>query len=508
MPADSSTTVAADGTTVIEGTLTYQGSAVPNAPVALGPSPRTYTCTDDEGGFVFTDVEPGDDKTLQAVRRSGGDCDNGDLMSADGTVLDEGFYDSGEPFAIASGETLVLDFDLSGDSGFSDDGPVNVTTSGLVERSETCSGEIHITGDITLAPGATLTIEPGTTVYLASLSDDQNCCAGQGFADAYTIDNDDPTDGDDWNVTAIVIDGRQGRIWAIGTPDERIVFRPEGDSTSPAQWDGLILEEGSVQYADLWYPGHVAIEAIPRQATLGPFEPEIEIAHNHIIEPLWVGLQAGGPGVWIHHNTVEGGGHQGILVSMNSVAEHNIVMRSQTCIAFERSRGAVVRNNILIDCGRGIEMRSGPTSEVRNNTIVRIDGPPDGWYFQGELVYPVFDQGGGVEDYVGGDQRIIVDNIVYGPYDWGLGLHVPLADGSVVDRNLMFGQPQVLSGPGSGFAGPTILTADPRFADPDGGDFTLGIGSPAIDAGDPDLADPDGSPVDLGAHGGPGGSWE
>ena len=72
--------------------------------------------------------------------------------------------------------------------------------------------------------------------------------------------------------------------------------------------------------------------------------------------------------------------------------------------------------------------------------------------------------------------------------------------GSDVASNILGGMPE----PGEG-----DLTADPQFIDPNLGDFTIRDSSPMIDAGNPDSAhnDVDGSRNDMGAYGGPNGSW-
>jgi hypothetical protein len=52
------------------------------------------------------------------------------------------------------------------------------------------------------------------------------------------------------------------------------------------------------------------------------------------------------------------------------------------------------------------------------------------------------------------------------------------------------------------------VSADPGFVDADAGDYQLRSASACVDSGVPELADPDGSRSDIGAFGGPLGSWE
>ena len=375
---------------------------------------------------------------------------------------------------------------------------VNVTTTGTIARDEIWRGEIHLTGDIAMANGAVLTIEPGTVVFVAPNSDDQHCCPGD-FDDEYTRTNNDPTRFEVWNMNTIQINGQGGVIRAVGTPEEPIIFRPEGESTSPAQWEGVHLERGTIQYATLLYGGHTAIQILRNSGE------EIEIAHNEVRYFLWAGIDSHTDGVWIHHNIVEGGGHQAIGVRGNTLAEHNIVIGAQTGIAVENGAGAVVRNNIVIDSYRGMELRSGSDISVVNNTIAWIGGPPDGWYYQGTLIYPAFEYGGGIETYLETPEITVTNNIIFGAFDWGIGLHQQPGVGSVVDYNLIWGPSAQYVGGGQNAAGASSLGLDPLFADSSATDFTLLDGSPARDAGDPSVFDADGSRSDLGAYGGPDG---
>ncbi|MBI3177059.1 MAG: right-handed parallel beta-helix repeat-containing protein [Chloroflexi bacterium] len=376
---------------------------------------------------------------------------------------------------------------------------VNVTRSGEIKHNEIWRGEVHLTGDIRVPKGVTLTIEPGTTVYLAAFQDDQH--QGGEYHDEHVDKVNDPVRLTDWSADAITILGMQGTIIAVGTPEQPIVFRPEGDDDSPAQWEGITLGRGAVKYAKIYYAGRTAVQ-------LNGSTADVEVAYNEIRYFHWVGIDSHKTNVWIHDNVLEGGGHQSISAHENNIVEHNLIYNAETGISTE-SDGAIVRNNIIVDCARGMELRYGERLQIANNTIAWINGPPEGWYFQGQRIYTPFEQGGGIENYrQNASGTVIVNNLIFGSFDWGIGLHKDLEAEARVDYNLMWGQATLYAGKGQTQAGQNNFSANPLFVDAAHGDFHLRSGSPAIDAGDPSVLDADGSRSDLGAYGGPqGAGW-
>ncbi|GAI26538.1 unnamed protein product, partial [marine sediment metagenome] len=58
-----------------------------------------------------------------------------------------------------------------------EEGPVRIhdqNISGEIKQDQIWSGTIHVTGDIWIAQNITLTVLPGTTVFVAAHSDDQH----------------------------------------------------------------------------------------------------------------------------------------------------------------------------------------------------------------------------------------------------------------------------------------------------------------------------------------------
>jgi hypothetical protein len=375
---------------------------------------------------------------------------------------------------------------------------VNYTTSGTISRDETWRGEIHITGDILMANGATLSIEPGTMVYLASNSDDQHM--GMESIDDYIREHNDPVGYAEWDQNAILIDGRNGIINAVGTAEQPITFRPEGDSTSPGQWYGIFLEKGSLQHSIVLYGGRTAVQVVP-------YSDGVVIAYNEVRYAHWSNIIDYGQNTWIHHNIIEGGGHQALNSGLNSLVENNIVMNSQTCMAVDEK--GTIRNNLFIDCARGIRVAFGEDIRVINNTIAWVKGPPDGWYYQGSMIYPAFEATHGISIVRSLPGTVILNNIIYGPYQYAIDLMKDPGERSVIDYNMMWNQPGQYSGEWqSAVIGAHNSVQNPLFADTAVGDFRLLPRSPAIDAGSPEILDAEGSPSDLGAYGGPqGDGW-
>ena len=369
---------------------------------------------------------------------------------------------------------------------------VNYTTSGYIDEDEIWRGEIHLTGDIEFVNGAVLTIEPGTIVYIVPDSDDRQANDTNGCFSDYTCLHDDPTTRPGWGANTISIDARHGVLNAEGTPDEPIIIKPEGDDTSPSQYGSIIIERGVLKYTKILYSNGVEILGFPNG---------FEVAYNEIRHCLSTCLSISKDNVIVHHNLIEGGGIVAMTVGNHSIVEHNIFLRSNLAIHIEQREDVLVRNNLILDCSTGIAVNAYDV-EIFNNTIAYIEGPPDGIYYQGELVYPLFNSW--INEFgIGVDGKVtVINNIISAPYPTGI-FNVEYDPRIIVKFNLVYGADVWASGKSKNLFSSSNFEADPMFVDLANGDLRLLSGSPAVDAGFPDLLDPDGSISDIGAYGGP-----
>ena len=374
---------------------------------------------------------------------------------------------------------------------------INYTTSGYIDKDEIWQDEIHITGDIEFVNDAVLTIEPGTIVYIAANSDDRQANDTVGCYDEYSCLHQDPTTIAGWGANTVSIDARHGVLIAEGTSEAPIVIRPEGDSTSTSQFGTILIERGSLKHVNILYSNGVEILGFP---------DGFEIAYSEIRHCISTCLTISKSNVWVHHSTIEGGGYAALRAGNNSLIEHNVFLGSNVGILVQDREDVILRNNLILDCSTGIAV-NGRGIEVTNNTIAYVAGPPDGIYYQEEMIYPLFDSW--IDEFgIGADgHSAVVNNIIAAPYPVGLfsAEYDPLL---VVKYNLVWDADSWAGGAAESLYSGSNFVAAPLFVDLENGDLNLAPGSPAIDAGFPDVLDPDGTPSDLGAYGGPyGADW-
>jgi hypothetical protein len=109
--------------------------------------------------------------------------------------------------------------------------------AGAITDDATWSGDVYLAGDLYIAPGATLTLEPGTRVTVS-----REDALSKGIL----------IHGDSRRVEVEVA----GTLALNGTPEARVVFVPEADGSPDEAWSGLELKKGGLIEAEyVWLVG-------------------------------------------------------------------------------------------------------------------------------------------------------------------------------------------------------------------------------------------------------------
>jgi hypothetical protein len=108
------------------------------------------------------------------------------------------------------------------------DGP---GAAGVVAEDTAWAGEVYLAGDLLIAPGATLTVEPGTRVTVSR----EDALSGRFIKH-----------GTGYDVEVVVA----GALNVRGARDALVIFAPEADGSPDDKWAGFKLEKGGSLAAD------------------------------------------------------------------------------------------------------------------------------------------------------------------------------------------------------------------------------------------------------------------
>jgi len=231
-------------------------------------------------------------------------------------------------------------------------------------KDEIWSGTIHVTGDIWLDEDVTLTILPGTTALISAGKDDQNRGSAVNLSES-----EKKTFGSSWTEeyarSHIEINGR---IIAVGTPDEMIVFTSDSPNPNFADWSSIELRPGSrMEQCTVEYGGRAGVgiwSSIPSDNSVS--------ISNCVVRHIFMGgiVLGGTTCARVTSNEVSDCGSEGIAVTPGGGAPYiayNTVKHTTVGIATAPESFAVIENNILIDNIKGIVTRAKDT--IRHNHI-------------------------------------------------------------------------------------------------------------------------------------------
>lgn len=248
----------------------------------------------------------------------------------------------------------------------------NATVSGFSLRSQTWSGTIRVTGDVNMAPGTTLTIQPGTRVVFDKLRLPDGTQWTQ-YADAYIKDHDDPTGREGYGDAHFHI---FGKIIARGTQDQRIVFTSAQSEPEYADWDQLILQNGSeLDFTEVAY-AHNGVNINGKN---------VRVTNSIIHDSLWSCVDVFAPKATITNNEIFHCWHQAVGVKKVSdvIIEQNTIHDALLAVNCEFQAQPTIQNNTFSGAPTNPDCPSGT-----NNTETIRNADVAGGMYNGKLIYP------------------------------------------------------------------------------------------------------------------------
>jgi parallel beta-helix repeat protein len=227
----------------------------------------------------------------------------------------------------------------------------NANRSGPIYSDEIWKGVIDITGDVSIYPPATVTIEPGTMIRFSANSDDQHGGGNTAMGDENkpitdsNFPNDPPTAPS--QMSSIGVFG--GTLRAVGTPDHTITFTSSAQNPKPGDWHSLqynnsdsrlILQYTTIEYS--YYGVQISDTASDSTITLNN-----NIIRNVVACGICNGVDPLRPvTITIANNDISYCGHEGVDTHANAnvIIENNAFHANWNGVILGNN-DSIIRNN-------------------------------------------------------------------------------------------------------------------------------------------------------------------
>lgn len=295
------------------------------------------------------------------------------------------------------------------------------TTSGELSGTEVWSGEVRLTGDITIPFGGDLTIQPGTKVLVET--------------------SDDIESGFDTDTIEIRIVG--GTFRAVGTDNAPIEFLSAAEIPKPGHWYGILCDLGEVDIRHVQI-GHAAYPVrFVRPGFYDLNETEIydysetaiwiEASGRYSFDEIRIRSKFGVGGYAFYNSGARvleftnwhiSGGRRGIYVATSeALVSNSLIERGSSYGIWIDSGKLTVANTIVSGRTDGVEDRGKNTElEVRNSQFLSNSNFAVATFSVRAVVrdsqfrgngYGVFLRGGSLSTAVDGGNRFMVHGNVF-----------------------------------------------------------------------------------------------
>lgn len=243
---------------------------------------------------------------------------------------------------------------------------VNETTSGQMTEDENWCRDVLITGSMQIAPGVTLTIQPGVTIRFKEKEKEEsdNQYNNREFSPKAPLPSETPS------IQIVVF----GTLYAHGTSTEPIVFTSGHDVPGPRDWDSIAIEEDGMVSLD-----HVVLEHGYFGLQVNTPTSQAAIRHSTFRHVTTTGIATGdhpidGP-IIVSDSRFLDCGREAIDTyrNQNFVIRHNIFSDNYVAIMSVGS-SVIIESNLFTGNIRGIGVVESGNPTIVGNEFTTTDG--------------------------------------------------------------------------------------------------------------------------------------